>query len=61
MAWTYSFEMNKDRRILAKGQVKNQFKPVPEKFFHEILISEYYSDTQYTKVEKMESVLKVEG
>lgn len=53
--------MNKDRRTLAKGQVKNQFKPVPEKFFHEILISEYYSDTQYTKVEKMESVLKVEG
>lgn len=54
MSGTYSFGVNKNRRILAKVQVKSHLKPVPENFFHgyEILISECYSETQYTKERK---------
>lgn len=53
VAETYSFEVNKNRRrILAEGRVKNQSEPVPERFFHKIVISECYSETQYTKERK---------
>ena len=56
--------MNKDRRVLAKGEVKNQLKPVPENFFHEKKLDPYFRilfGDQIYKRKKIESVLKVEG